>query len=172
MKKGGESDGGGGRQKEEKWTVTINTYTQRKQKATKGRGQRRYDLAACRYEHTNLSERERERGFPSFVAYIVYEIYPWPSTRGNDSISFRQSSTSIYLSLLLSLSLKHFSGTKATVDHREMDVRFAWDKGCLDFFNIFGRLKKKVIVIQFIWDTWNDTWLFKEQNLNRLDSRS
>ena len=32
-------------------------------------------------------------------------------------------------------------------------VHFAWDKGCLDFFNMFGRLKKKVkIVIQFIQD--------------------
>lgn len=79
---------------------------------------------------------------------------------------------SLSLSPTLFLPLNHFSGTKATVDHREMDVRFAWDKGCLDFFNIFGRLKKKVIVIQFIWDTWNDTWLFKGQNLNWLDSRS
>lgn len=170
MKKGGESDGGGGRQKEEKWTVTINTYTQRKQKSTKGRGQRRYDLAACRYEHTNLSEREREReGFLllSHISSMKYIRGP----RHEGTIQYR-SDNRRPLSISLSLPLNHFSGTKATVDHREMDVRFAWDKGCLDFFNIFGRLKKKVIVIQFIWDTWNDTWLFKGQNLNWLDSRS
>lgn len=108
MKKGGESDGGGGRQKEEKWTVTINTYTQRKQKATKGRGQRRYDLAACRYEHTNLSERERESFLLlSHISSMKYIRGP----RHEGTIQYRSDNRrplSISLSSSLSLTQPFF----------------------------------------------------------------
>lgn len=44
------------RPKRERGRTPHHKYV-RKQKPTKDRARGRYDLAACRYEHTNLSER-------------------------------------------------------------------------------------------------------------------
>lgn len=51
-----ETAGGGGRKAEKKRKgAHINTYATQTKTHKGPRG--RYDLAACRYEHTNLSER-------------------------------------------------------------------------------------------------------------------
>lgn len=63
----------GGETEKKRKGAHINT--QRKQKPTKDRARGRYDLAACRYEHTNLSpEVSSKRKRRSFVVSI-YEIY-------------------------------------------------------------------------------------------------
>lgn len=68
---------GGGVAEKKRKGAHINTYATQT-KPTKDRARSRYDLAACRYEHTNLSERSLRRGngvlllYPSMKYIGVY----------------------------------------------------------------------------------------------------